>query len=272
MMFGKFVELLVDLVKDRAWWPFVRPVFQVLVLYVVTGVIAYQYIEWRYHFTPELSTFLHSYLVKQITVVFLTLALLALVFRVRWKKGAQTEAILRVGAWVRAGARTLALAGIIVAFALAVLLRLVPHEVSHIRIKFMEEPQSFNQYALVYLVYELNRFQTSWHFTLDADTLNPDALTDAEVQGCGEDLLCYAKLVAQDQPFIGIAESGFAQDSFWVNSGVVISAGQWKAFEPPSIYEYLSYALIVQSTLIHLEPELSRAAFRRIPVLTSFLR
>jgi hypothetical protein len=45
----------------------------------------------------------------------------------------------------------------------------------------------------------------------------------------------------------------------------VISAGQWKSFEPPSIYEYLSYALIVQSTLIHLNQScggLPSAAFQ----------
>jgi len=29
--------------------------------------------------------------------------------------------------------------------------------------------------------------------------------------------LCYAQLIAGDQPFIGITESGFDQDSFWRN-------------------------------------------------------
>jgi hypothetical protein len=64
---------------------------------------------------------------------------------------------------------------------------------------------------------------------------------------CTTDSVCYAKLIAEDKPFIGINETGFDQDSFWVNSGniSVISAGQFKVFEPPTIYDYLTYSLIV---------------------------
>jgi hypothetical protein len=251
-MIDKFVELLVELFKDKAWWPFIRPVFQVVVLYVVTTVIAYQYIEWRYHFTPELATFLHSYIVKQISVVFLTLVLLVYVFGLQWKS-AQIEAIARLATWVRSGAKTLVVAGIIVVFALTIFLRLMPHSVSHIQIQFIEEPKSFDQYAFAYIVYELNRFQTEWHFTLNADTRNPAELSTTD-EACGKDKLCYANLIAENQPFIGIVESGFEQDSFWINSDAVsvISAGQWKRYEPPSIYDYLSHVLIVQSMLIHL--------------------
>jgi hypothetical protein len=253
-MLAKFFELLVDPLRAKPYWPLIEPVVRLLSLYALACVIAYQYVEWRYRFTPELTTFLQSYLVKQISVAFLTFALLALVMGTKWKKGVRTEATARLGGWCRSGTRNLLIAGVIVAFATGVLLHLVPHRVSHIKVKFLETPQSFDEYALAYIVYELNRFQNDWHFVLDPDTFNPDSRSSTEVRQCGTDSLCYAKLIAEDQPFIGITETGFDQDSFWVNSGVVsvISAGQWKPFEPPSTYEYLSYSLIVQSTLIHL--------------------
>jgi hypothetical protein len=267
-MISKFVETLLNYLKTKSYWPLLEPVFTLLSLYVVSCVIAYQYIEWRYHFTPELGTFLRSYLVKQISVVFLTFALLALVLGRSWKAGVRTELGSRLGGWFRSGTRKLVVAGIIVVFATGLFLRLAPHRVSHIKIKFLDRPKSFSEYPFAYIVYELNRSQTDWHFTLDPDTFNRDSRTSSEIEQCGKDPLCYAKLIAEDQPLIGITESGFDQDSFWMNSGSVsvISAGQWKDFEPPSTYEYLSYSLIVQSTIIHLNRNcggLPRGAFQQ---------
>ena len=151
------------------------------------------------------------------------------------------------------------IAGIIVAFATGVFLRLAPHRVSHIKVKFLERPKSFNEYAFAYIVFELNRSQTDWHFTLDPDTFNRDSRTSAEIEQCGTDFLCYARLIAEGQAFIGLTESGFDDDSFWINSSKVsvISAGQWKDYEPPSTYVYLAHSLIVQSTLIHLNASCS---------------
>ncbi len=250
----KFVELILDYLKAKSYWPLIEPVFALLALYVVSGVIAYQYIEWRYHFTPQLGALLHSYIVKQISIVFLSFALLVLVLGTNWKTGVRTEIASRLSGWFRSGTRKLVVAGMIVVLATGVFLRLAPHRVSHIRIKFLERPRSFSEYPFAYIIYELNRFQTDWHFTLDADTFNPDSRTISEIEQCGTDSLCYARLIAEDQPLIGIIETGFDQDSFWTNSGSVsvISAGQWKDLEPPSMYEYLSYSLIVQSTMIHL--------------------
>src|SRR5258706_12765334 len=165
-MVSKFVDLILDHLKAKSYWPLIEPVFTLLALYVVSGVISYQYIEWRYHFTPELSTFLHSYIVKQISVVFLTFALLALVLGTNWKTGVRTEVVSRLGGWFRSGTRKLVVAGMIVALATGVFLRVAPHRVSHIKIKLLERPRSFSEYPLAYIVYELNRSQTDWHFTL----------------------------------------------------------------------------------------------------------
>jgi hypothetical protein len=258
-MISRFVELLVGYLKTKSFWPLIEPVFTLLSLYAVSVVIAYQFIEWRYHFTPELQVFLRSYIVKQISVVFLTLALLALVFGTNWTAGLRTEFGSKLGNRFRHGTRKLVVAGLIVVFAAGVFLRLVPHRVSHITIKFLEQPVSFNEYALTYIVYELNRSQTDWHFRLDPDIFNRDSRTSSEIDECITDSLCYAKLISEGQPLIGITESGFDQDSFWTNSGdvSVISAGQWKDYAPPSIYVYLTYSLIVQSTLIHLNTSCS---------------
>src|SRR5882672_4490024 len=112
-MISKFIELILGHLKAKSYWPLIEPVFTLLSLYVVSVVIAYQYIEWRYHFTPDLVTFLHSYIVKQISVVFLAFVLLALVLGTNWKTGVRTEVGSRLGAWFAAGTRKLVIAGMI---------------------------------------------------------------------------------------------------------------------------------------------------------------
>src|SRR4051794_16257297 len=135
-MISKFIELLVGYFKTKSFWPLIEPVFTLLSLYVVSVVIAYQYIEWRHHFTPELTTFLRSYIVKQISVVFLAFVLLALVLGTNWKTGVRIEIGSRLGGAFRLGVRRLVVAGLIVVFAAGVFLRLTPHRVSHITVKF----------------------------------------------------------------------------------------------------------------------------------------
>src|ERR1043166_741179 len=144
-MISKFFEIIVDYLKAKSYWPLIEPIFTLFSLYVVSGVIAYQYIEWRYHFTPEISTFLHSYIIKQISVVFLAFALLALLLGTSWKKGVRAEVSSKVGTWLRIGAKKLIFAGIITVFAAGLFLRLAPHRVSHITVKFLERPQSFSE-------------------------------------------------------------------------------------------------------------------------------
>jgi hypothetical protein len=109
-MISKFFDMVVDYLKGKSFWPLIEPLFTLGSLYVLAVVIAYQYIEWRYHFTPELTTFLHSYIVKQISVVFLTFLLLALVLGTKWKAGVRSEVGARLGGWVRSGAKKLVVA------------------------------------------------------------------------------------------------------------------------------------------------------------------
>lgn len=252
------LQYVYDRLKATKYWPLIEPVLAIVALYVVSCVIAYQYIEWRYHFTPELSTYIHSYIVKQISVVFLTIALLTLILGTSWRAGVRTEVAPQL-ATLRSSAKKLVVVGLLIVFATGVFLRLAPHRVSHITIKLLEQPKSFDQNAFAYIVYELNRAQNDWHFTLEGDVYNRLERSTAEIEQCGDDWLCDAKRLSKNEAFIGITESGFREDSFWINSGnvSVISAGQWKDYEPPSMYEFLSYSLIVQGTLIHLNQNCS---------------
>jgi len=57
----------------------------------------------------------------------------------------------------------------IVVVSLGIFLRVAPNQASHITIKYLDEP-TFKKYALTYVIYELNRSQRDWHFTIDFDT------------------------------------------------------------------------------------------------------
>jgi hypothetical protein len=175
-MISKFAELILGYLKAKSYWPLIEPVFTLLALYVVSCVIAYQYVEWRYHFTPELGTFLHSYIVKQISVTVLTFVMLALILGTSWKTGVRAELGPRLRSGFRSGIRKLVIAAMILVFATGVFLRLAPHHVSHITIKLLDQPRSFSEYPFAYIVYELNRSQTDWHFTLNPDPINRGSL------------------------------------------------------------------------------------------------
>src|SRR5690242_19699751 len=116
-MVSKLFDLIVERLKAKSYWPLIEPVLTLLALYVVTVAIAYQYIQWRYLFTPEVGTFVHSYVVKQISVVFLALTLLALVLGTNWKSSVRTEIGSRLTGWFRSGIRKLVIAGVIVVIA-----------------------------------------------------------------------------------------------------------------------------------------------------------
>jgi hypothetical protein len=251
-MFSKLFDLLFGYFKNQPFWSRVEPVLTLIALYAATLSIAYKYIEWEYHFSPEIHLFARSYVVKQISVVFLAIALLALVFAA----GAPSEPgrWSRMGQWLRAGAKKMVVAGVVLALVFALLLHLNPNKVSHITLKFLDEPRKFDKYALTYIVYELNRSQVNWHFEINFDTFNPDDVSSSQRSECASDPLCYAKIVAADKPFVGVTEKELGVDSFWQNASnvSVITVNEWEREASPSVYEYLTYSLIVQSTLIHL--------------------
>jgi hypothetical protein len=254
-MISKFIDLLLGYFKGKAYWSRIEPLVAFISLYVVALALAYEYVQWRYNFSTPIEVFVRSYLVKQLTILFATIAVLVLIF-----VAPSRQAV--AGRWeqIRHGVRTLsgriAFAGLLLVLMLMLLIRVNPERVSHITVQYLNEPDpsTLNKYAFTYIVYELNRSQSTWHFTPDFDTFSPDQLTTAERASCGDDdSLCIANLAAGGRNFVGIQTTALGSDHFWVNSEnvSVISTHDWMR-ETPNVYEYLTYSLIVQSIVIHL--------------------
>jgi len=137
-----------------------------------------------------------------------------------------------------------------------------------VRVKFLAEPE-VDLYAVAYLLYEMNRARRQWFFEVDFDPFNEGALTSRERQRCQEPdrALCFAETLAKGQPFIGITTDPLGDDHFWQNRGPVsvVSTYGWRQYAPPGDYEFLVYAIIVQSVRIHLNAHctgLPAATFR----------
>jgi hypothetical protein len=152
----------------------------------------------------------------------------------------------------------LAGATLVVCLAIIALVRLAPVRARHVRVRFLSDPgASFDRYAFVYLIYELNKLQRHWYFDVDFDTFDPVELSSSERAACGDSALCYARLLASADPFIGVTTETLGSDSFWQNDGTtsVITTHGWAEYAPPSIYEYLAHGVVVQSILIHLNAQ-----------------
>jgi hypothetical protein len=263
-------ESVLDYVKGTPFWSRLQPLFAILSLYLTTIVLAYQYIQWQYGLTPSLALYLRSYLFRQVTVAFLAFGLVAVLLSAlrRWEHTVLPEGAVR-SSW-RYFAPRVTIAAAVLAVTVPLLLYLAPTRVSHIRVKFLAEPRDVDPYAFVYLLYELNKRQRDWYFELDFDTFNADTLTSAERRACPDDrnqALCYAEVLAQGRPFIGITSTRLGEDFFWQNRGPVsaVSTFGWQDYAPPSTYDYLAYSVMVQSILIHLNTHctgLPPAAFR----------
>lgn len=262
-MLSKLVDTIFDYLRSRSYWSKVEPLLTLLSAYTVTLVFAYQYLEWQFHFSPTLQLFLVSYVVKQISVVYVGIGLIALTLGLRFATNGDRSTpplTSRIGSVLRKTGRRLIVAGALAAITTAVFLHLSPNSVSDIRIKMIHEPE-FNVYAFVYEIYELNRLEKSWHFEVDVDPVYESMLTSTQRQECDGNSLCLAeKLAEADQQtgLVAITDENLGQDSFWENNGgdvSVISTFDWKKYAPPSTYEYLAYSVLVQSILIHLNEQ-----------------
>ena len=76
-------------------------------------------------------------------------------------------------------------------------MRLAPHQVSQITIKFLERPASFNEYGFAYIVASsIGRRPTGISPSIRILS-TATARTGAEIEECGTDSLCYARLIAK---------------------------------------------------------------------------
>ncbi|HEV8580154.1 MAG TPA: hypothetical protein VGX68_13870 [Thermoanaerobaculia bacterium] len=279
-MILKLWDAIGGYLRDKPYWSKIQPAFTLITLYLTVQVLAYQYVEWRYGLSPSLSLYLKSYVCKQITLVFAAIAAGGLLFALQGRTGEESSRSRIAGALRRHG-RTLlvrlAVVGLLLAVVVPLLVGLSPNKVSHIRLRFLDVPEltdkktkkAFNQDALVYLIYELNKLQRTWYFEVDFRPFNEDILTSKERARCAgnEKSLCYAETLAEGKPLIAITGQPLGADSFWQNRGrvSVISTHRWQDLQPPSVYEFLVYAVTVQSLVIHLNEHckgLPQGAFR----------
>jgi hypothetical protein len=266
----KLWDKILAYLESRPYWQRVEPFAAFAALLVAVSASTYEYIEWRYHLSLPPEVFLSSYVFRQILLCFAAAALLLLIFRRRSgrqggpelpgeapapvagaRPAARWTARLRQGAFIR----KLAAAALVVAILLAALVRLSPARASRIRVRFLDEAAGVDQFALTYLLYELNKAQDSWQYEVDVDPFNPQELKTADRAECGDEPLCLAGKAAGGLPFIGITARPLGDESaYWQNrdNASVISVERFTGGTAPGVYEYLAYTLVVQSVVIHL--------------------
>jgi hypothetical protein len=256
----KLWETIFQYFSEKPYWATIRPFFTLLSLYIITVVLAYQYIEWQYHISPEIPLYLRSYIFKQITIVFIAIAVISSLFKLqsRGKEATRQINLLTViQQYSGIILRRAVVLGFVFALTIPMLMHFSPNKASHIRVKFLTETEpDFDKFAFVYLLYELNKLQKHWYFQVDFDVFDERRLTSIQRKACTEDpkILCYAETISDDKPFIGITKQELGNDFFWQNRNKVsvISTYAWELYSPPSVYEYLAHSIIVQSILIHL--------------------
>lgn len=272
MAFGGF-DALFQYLKEKSWWPRVQPFFVVGTVWFACEVLAYRLIQTEVGLTLPLSLFATSYASIQITVVFLGVVALLLLFKI--KRGdtpsAEPGRIARYYHEHRPvilfRLTAIAITTILVGF---VIVATTPKKVGQITVLFLDRPNDVKLEAFAYLLYELNRRQSSWDLSLDFEEFNELALSSKQVRQCMDDerpKLCLAIAAAAGRPLIAITgeplgEAYIAEHRSLVS---VISTSDYASMKSLSIYEYLMYNVILQSILIHMDSTggLPEAAFAR---------
>jgi hypothetical protein len=270
-MLSFVTDRLLDYLRRQAYWSKLEPVLLVALLYAAALVLTYQYIQWRYHYAPEVFLFLRSYLARQVTVSFVALALaaVALIAPLRRVDPAAPSS-LAARFRDRMGLRIAALVVIAALASLAWAATLPKRTVDDVRILLhtatgRSADLGFDRNALTYLVYELNRQQDAWHYEIDTELFDEAASTHAAHQACARHpvaLLCLAGAWAREagagQLILisgqSLGELG-APHYYWSHAGgtSLVSTADWRGFPQPSVYEYLAYSIIQQTIRIHLD-------------------
>ncbi len=257
---GKLFEFLVEWLKSSKNWKRIQPFVLLGFGYVTAEILAFEYIQSQYGFTPSFQLFLGSYYFFRITAVFVGLAVLLAVFQHRAKPG-ESSRVGRMRSYLQRHQSLIALrllVSLTVVIGVAVAFRQYgPQRVSTIRVKLLNELEELKPDALAYMIYELNRQQKSWFFELDFDPFNPAKLKSIEAAEAARHerrMLYYAELTARGKPLIAITEEPLGKAFFCEHrTNVSVISTFDKDYAPLTVYEYLAYCLIVQSMLIHLD-------------------
>jgi hypothetical protein len=281
----KLFDALQGYLKRTPYWPVLEPIFLIGFLYVGVCVAAYQYLQWRYQVTLDLPLFLQSYLLRQVSVGFAAVvgSFLALTWRRAPEQGrprSRFEWALRIGLVLITGAAAL------------YLLRLwsPASEVSPIRVRFAAfdtfaaKPEDTSASAgsekavadyqhlravTQYLLYEINHRQRAWQLEFDTTPFRTDLVTQADEERCSRDdtpPLCIAEALQRQmtggdtrRPLVLLTAQalggGGTRAWFWLNRGPVsvVTLKDWGGPGSAGSIEYLAYALVVQSVMIHMQ-------------------
>ncbi|PYR62624.1 MAG: hypothetical protein DMF87_06790 [Acidobacteria bacterium] len=281
MAVSVFVKPFLDYLRTKSYWSALEPVLVFASLYVGACVLGYEYLQSRFAgYSPEfagvslrlLTLFLHSYIFKQISLAAAALALATILVAVSMRSESTKLKTPQWIGWARAHgaalARTAALLVLIAGVTVPAFRWLAPRNVGDIQILFLDDPgDAFAQPALTYLLYELNARQSRWHFDVNFDVFNPRAHVDV-MEGCEGEvrvMLCHAERMAAGEPLIALTTHPLEQSHFSENRGnvSVITTDDWDA--PPTVYEYLTYSIILESIHIHLNtacPALPSTSFQ----------
>lgn len=259
-MIPKLWETVFDYFKERPYWSKVRPIVVFFFLYIIVTVLAYQFIKWQYGIEARIELFLRSYIFKQITLVFMAIGVILCLFALEGKrqKGWEQEKVSEsIRKYTRMFLPRAIIVGLVAVAFIPMFLYLSPSKTSRIHVRFLSQPGSdFNEQAFIYLIYELNKLQKNWYFEVSFDVFNERSLRREDRERCEQvdKSLCYAELLSQDRPFIGITSRELDQAFFFKNRNKVsvISTYHIDTYAPLSNYEFLVYSLIIQSMLIHL--------------------
>jgi len=305
-MLGDLWKTLLDYLKRTPSWPLLEPVLLVGFLYVGVCVVAYQYVQWRYHVTLDLALFLQSYLLRQVSVGFVAVVATFIVLTATRPSATSGEtqapspaqagpAGPSLGRWLRVArgwAPRMVLVLVIGAVALYLLQLWTPEfKVSPIRVRFaafgtfaasspnLEQDTSREKVAteyqrlreiVQYLLYEINHRQRAWQLEFDTHTFRADLVSKADEDRCAQDdtpPFCIAEAFRAAMikkrgaypPLILVTADplggGGTRAWFWLNRGPasVVTTSDWGGPGTPGVVEFLAYAVVVQSLMIHLQ-------------------
>src|SRR6266852_359307 len=254
-MLSELWSTVLDFLKEQPFWRSIQPIIALSAGYLFVAFAGYEYIHWLYRLSPDISLYIRSYLFKQLSLLYAGLAILFLIFYASPTKQPQAWNV-RLRQSLKSVRWGKVLAVMVVVFATAIgVLRLAPRHASEIRIIFLAEPgNEFSKYALVYIIYELNKLQPDWFFEVNPDPFNPDFLDSSERDRCDKNEFSCAEAMARGKPAIAITTKPL-QDAFFgfnIGSTSLISTFDWQKYSPPNVYEYLAYSIVMQSVTIHL--------------------
>jgi hypothetical protein len=263
-MLENFLASAFEHIKNTRFYKRIAPLVVVGCLFVAVHILTYKYIEWWYHISLHVTLYLRGYLFKLISLFFLlTLSLVLIISKPVGQTG--RPEMNRLRQFLRKNKTVILLRSVYVLVSVLVFviatLCVLPQRVDNIKVAFLTEPNEagFDKYAFVYMVYELNNRQKYWHFDVDFEEFNENALSSKQRKALSSEAemksLSVAKLLAENEPLIGITSESLGKDFFFQNNVAVsvISTYEWnELFSPPTIYEYLAYSLIQQGILIHL--------------------